>query len=232
MLRDIDGTCTIGWMPTIFVSPRTKSHKGTASRSHHHATDPLHQPTTHMQPFTAFAIKPDRLRFETQEEKEVVVLFLRQHIVMNLPWMLLTIVLAIAPTIVFPKLFELMRINFSLPSGYFFIGTIFWYLATFGFALASFISWFFNIYIVTDERIVDIDFYYLLYKKFSEAELTRIQDISYTSGGIVATIFNFGNVMVETAGEAPNIIFEQVPHPEKVVEAIRALTDQGKGNGV
>lgn len=232
MLRDIDGTCTIGWMPTIFVSPRKKALKGTPPRSNHQPFDPLHQPTTRMQPFTAFAIKPDHLRFETQEEKEVVILFVRQHIIMNLPWVLLTFVLAIAPTIVFPKLFALMRINFPLPSGYFFIGTVFWYLATFGFALANFISWFFNIYIVTNERIVDIDFYYLLYKKFSEAELTRIQDISYTTGGIVAAIFNFGDVMVETAGEAPNIIFERVPYPEKVVETIRALTEHEEGENV
>jgi uncharacterized membrane protein YdbT with pleckstrin-like domain len=103
---------------------------------------------------------------------------------------------------------------------------MFWYLATFGFALASFIGWFFNIYIVTNERIVDIDFLYLLYKKFAEAELAKIQDIHYTSGGIFATIFNYGNVVVETAGEAPNIEFEAIPFPEKVVETIRELTEK------
>lgn len=178
-----------------------------------------------MRPLTAFAVNPKGLRFETQEAEEVVILFLRQHFIVNVPWIAITILLLIAPTVIFPKLFAILSLNFSLPGGYFFIGTMFWYLATFGFALASFIGWFFNIYIVTNERIVDIDFLYLLYKKFSEAELTKIQDISYTSGGILAAIFNYGNVTVETAGEAPNLIFELIPFPERTVETIRALTE-------
>jgi len=180
---------------------------------------------------TAFAVNPTDLRFETQEEAEKVILFLRQHVIVNVPWILITILLIVAPTVIFPRLFHALSLNLALPTSYYVIGTMFWYLATFGFALASFIGWFFNIYIVTNERIVDIDFYYLLYKKFSEAELTKIQDINYTSGGILAAIFNFGNVVVETAGELPNIDFELIPFPEKVVETIRELTEhQEEGN--
>ena len=155
-----------------------------------------------------------------------MILFLRQSFIVNVPWILITIVLAIAPTVIFPRLFHALSVNLTFPTTYYVIGTMFWYLATFGFALESFIGWFFNIYIVTNERIVDIDFLYLLYKKFAEAELSKIQDINYTSGGILATIFNYGNVVVETAGESPNIIFEAIPFPEKVVETIRELTEQ------
>lgn len=179
-----------------------------------------------MNPLTAFAVNPAHVRFETQEDTEKVVLFLRQHFIVNVPWILGTIALIIAPTVIFPILFRALSLNMTFPVTYYVVGTLFWYLATFGFALASFIGWFFNIYIVTNERIVDIDFFYLLYKKFSEAELIRIQDINYTSGGLLAAMFNFGNVVVETAGEAPNINFELIPFPEKVVETIRELTEQ------
>lgn len=178
---------------------------------------------------TAFAVNPTGLRFETQEEEEKVILFLRQHIIVNVPWILITILLVIAPTVIFPLLFRALSLNVAFPASYYVVGTMFWYLATFGFALASFIGWFFNIYIVTNERIIDIDFFYLLYKKFSEAELTKIQDINYTSGGLLAAVFNFGNVVVETAGEAPNIDFELIPFPEKVVETIRELTEHEEG---
>lgn len=178
-----------------------------------------------MGPLTAFAINPKNIRFETQEEEEKVILFVRQHFIVNVPWMVITTLLVIAPTVLFPLLFRALSLNVTLPVSYYVVGTMFWYLATFGFALASFIGWFFNIYIVTNERIVDIDFFYLLYKKFAQAELVKIQDINYTSGGILATIFNYGNVVVETAGEAPNIEFASVPYPEKVVETIRELTE-------
>jgi uncharacterized membrane protein YdbT with pleckstrin-like domain len=185
-----------------------------------------------MHPLTAFAVNPTHLRFETQEDTEKVILFLRQHFIVNVPWILITIILVIAPTVIFPILFRALSLNMTFPTSYYVVGTMFWYLATFGFALSSFIGWFFNIYIVTNERIVDIDFYYLLYKKFAQAELTKIQDIRYTSGGILAAIFNYGNVTVETAGEAPNIDFELVPHPERVVETIRELTEHEKGEPV
>ncbi len=182
-----------------------------------------------MGPLTAFAEHPDGVKFETQEAKEEVVLFLRQHFIVNVPWIFFTIVLLIAPTVIFPALVQALRLNFTVPTGYIVVATMFWYLATFGFALASFIGWFFNIYIVTDDRIVDIDFFYLLYKQFSEADLTKIQDISYTSGGIFATVFNYGNVAIQTAGEMPNLEFISVPSPEKVVATIRSLVEKKEG---
>lgn len=220
-------------MPTLYVSPTKQvTPKTTVQKTGKKQFVASNEPPTPMRPLTAFAVNPQGLRFETQEEQEVVILFLRQHFIVNVPWILLTIVLLIAPTVIFPKLFSILSINFSLPTGYFLIGTMFWYLATFGFALASFIGWFFNIYIVTNERVVDIDFFYLLYKKFSEAELAKIQDISYTSGGILAAIFNYGNVTIETAGEAPNLIFELIPFPERTVETIRALTENEEAEPV
>lgn len=185
-----------------------------------------------MSPLTAFAVNPDGVRFETQEAQEVVILFLRQHIIVNLGWVLLAVLLILVPTLLFPFLVNVLGLSLSVPVGYVIVGTLFWYLGTFGFILAKFLGWYFNIYIVTDERVVDIDFYYLLYKRFSQAELNKIQDISYASGGIFATFFNYGNVTIETAGEMPNLEFDKVPYPEKVVETVRNLTEQIKNNNL
>jgi len=216
-------------VPTIFVPPKKSGSLQSAGfkiKTKHFS--PSAQPPTVMHPLTAFAVNPTDLRFETQEDAEKVILFVRQHFIVNVPWILITILLLIAPTVIFPRLFHALSLNMTFPASYYVVGTLFWYLATCGFTLASFIGWFFDIYIVTDERIIDIDFYYLLYKKFAEAELTKIQDIRYTSSGILAAIFNFGNVTVETAGEAPDIIFEAIPFPEKIVETIRELTEKGE----
>ncbi|MBI3576515.1 hypothetical protein HY086_00560 [Candidatus Gottesmanbacteria bacterium] len=174
-------------------------------------------------PLTCFAINPTGVRFETQQDDEAVVLFLRQHPIVNLPWILLSIVLLIGPTVALPFFLKFANLPVRLPPQYMLIATLLWYLATFGFIFGNFLRWFFNIYIVTDRRIVDIDFYYLLFKRFSEAEVSKIQDISFTVGGIAATVFDYGNVLIETAGELPNLKFEAVPHPEKVVETIRSL---------
>lgn len=188
---------------------------------------PVQKTKTNMKALAYFAVNPDGVRFETQEEKEDVVLFLRQHPIVNVPWIIGAIVMLIAPTVLFPFIFSFLPIAGALPVGYMIVGTVFWYVATFGFILGNFLYWFFNIYIVTNERVVDIDFLYLLYKRFSQAELTKIQDLSYASGGILATVFDYGNVIIETAGEAPNLEFGKVPHPQKVVETIRSVAGLG-----
>jgi uncharacterized membrane protein YdbT with pleckstrin-like domain len=209
-------------VPTIFESSaKNKTVKSKQNVKVSHAS---------MGPLTSFAMRPNGVRFETQEEQEEVVLFLRQHFIVNIPWMFLAIILAIAPTILFPLLLHVLPLTIDVPGGYIFVGTVFWYVATFGYMLSKFLGWFINIYIVTNERVVDIDFYYLLSKHFSQAELNKIQDISYSSGGIFAAIFNYGDVTIETAGESPNLVFEMVPHPEQVVEAIRNLREGKPGS--
>lgn len=202
-------------MPTIFES----EVQAVRSKQSKKAVTPLG-------PLTCFAVNPDGVRFETQEPEESVILFLRQHLIVNLGWVLIALLLLFAPVLVFPRLLDVINESFLVPRGYVLIGTLLWYLGTFGFILAKFLGWFFNIYIVTNERVIDIDFFYLLYKRFSQAELNKIQDISYDSGGVFATFFNYGNVTIETAGEAPNLEFDKVPFPEKVVETIRGLTEK------
>ncbi len=212
-------------MPTLFDSATNANPAPAVPKPSANTSPALSSEHTPMTPLTSFAVHPDSVRFETQEEKETVVLFLRQHFIVNVPWILIAFLIAIAPTVIFPIVIHILPVSFSIPVGYIVVGTALWYVATFGFVLAKFLGWFFNIYIVTNERVIDIDFFYLLYKKFSEAELNKIQDISFTSGGIFAAIFNYGNVKIETAGEAPNLEFEMIPYPERVVETIRSLTE-------
>ena len=214
-------------VPTIFEAPTSATTKKSTA-----PVNPMPKILHQVKPLTTFCLNPEGVRFETQEAEEEVILFLRQHIIVNVPWLILAIILLLAPTFIFPFAFGIFKLQFVVPAGYIIVGTLFWYLMTFGFVLANFIGWFFNIYIVTNERVVDIDFLYLLYKQFSEAELTKIQDISYTTGGIVATVFNYGNVSIETAGEAPNLEFEKVPHPEQIVQTIRTLVEGTEGGTV
>jgi hypothetical protein len=173
--------------------------------------------------FTSYCYTPEGVHLENPKQNEKVILFLRQHIIFTAPWILGTIVMAIAPTIIFPVLFIFLKLPFTIPLGYITVGIAFWYIATFGFFLANFLLWSFNIFIVTNKRAIDIDFLYLLYKESSESELDKIQDISYVSKGILSTFFTFGNVLLQTASEIPNLEFERVPNPEKVTKIISDL---------
>lgn len=183
-----------------------------------------------MHPLTSFAVSPPDIKFETQEEAEEVILFMRQHFIVNFGWIVLVFTLILAPSVLLPVFINLLPSPLVIPPNYLFVGTVFWYVVTFGFALAKFLGWYFNIYIVTNERVVDIDFVNLLYKQFSEARLDKIQDVSYTTGGIFATVFNYGDVHIQTAAEVPEFEFLAVPFPERVVQTIGELAKEKGGS--
>ena len=84
-------------------------------------------------------------------------------------------------------------------------------------------TWYFNVNIVTDERIIDIDFYHLIYKDVTEAKIDKVQDVNYKTVGVLRTIFNMGDVLIQTASEIPNIDFTAIPKPDKVVKVLQDL---------
>ncbi|MBI4034952.1 MAG: PH domain-containing protein [Candidatus Chisholmbacteria bacterium] len=170
-------------------------------------------------PLAAFVVRPKRIKFETQEAEEYVLLLLRRHFITNVPWIMVTVVMVVAPTIaarLFPIL-TLAPVNFQI------VAALMWYLLTIGLVMENFLSWYFNVYLVTDERIVDIDFYSLIYKEVSDTKLERIQDVTVVQGGVIRALFNFGTVNIQTAGERREFDFEDVPRPQLVAKFLNEM---------
>ena len=105
-----------------------------------------------------------------------------------------------------------------------------WYLFIMVYAMENFLDWYFNVYFVTTSRILDVDFYNLIDKRVSDAELDKIQDVSYTSFGVWRMLFGYGDVFVQTAAEVSEFDFLAVPNPERVVKIIDDLTPNTKSN--
>jgi hypothetical protein len=170
---------------------------------------------------SSYCFYPDNVKFVNADPKEIIILILRKHPVTNIPWLLASIVLLIAPSfvIVLPFLDQ-------LPSGYEITLILCWYLITFAFMLENFLHWFFNVDLITDERILDLNFLSLMYREITEAHLDQIQEVTVKPAGGILSFFNFGNVVIQTAAEVPRIIFESVPNPEKVAKILRELNIQ------
>lgn len=168
--------------------------------------------------FTAFAHSPGNISFENQEKNERVELFLRQHIITNVPWALAAVLMLLAPFLL--RFFPFLGF---MPGSFQLIIVISWYLLTAAFILENLLSWFFNIYIVTDRRIVDVDFHNLIYREVSDANLERVQDVTVKMGGATRAVFNYGDIFIQTAGAAPNFDFLAVPRPDEVARILQEL---------
>lgn len=225
-------------MPEVFANKRTKS------------TPPAKQPVLPDNPATemvdavtklvqsgmqrsvwhSLTALPKGVNFEAQNDDENVVLFMRAHPVTNLPWMFAAIVILFIPMIwtVYPLLTGLsIALRMAITTA--------WYFGLAFFIFQKVVSWFYNVYIVSDERVIDVDFYGLLYKNVKTAPISRLEDVSYTQKGILSSFFDYGNVVVETASEQRSdsggegsgmFIFENVPSPNDVVKVISELMEK------
>jgi hypothetical protein len=169
-------------------------------------------------PFAALLFKPQKVQFETQEKKEEIILLMRRHWLTNVPWIIGSILM-----VFLPLLFREFPPFLALPSRFQSMTVFLWYLLIFGFILENFLTWAYNVYIVTDERVVDIDFYSPVYKEISHCKIDRIEDVTYRMGGVTKTLFNFGDVLIQTAAERPVFEFRDVAHPALVVKKINDL---------
>jgi len=169
-------------------------------------------------PFSAYIYHPDRVKFMNRDPKEKVILLLRKHPITNLGWIVLTFLMVIAPA--FVSVFDFFEL---LPGGYQVIFVLIWYLITAAFAFEEFLSWFFHVNIITDERIIEVDFVNLFYREITDANIDQIQDVTVEVGGGIRTMFHFGDLVIQTAAEIPKIDFDAIPNPDKVARILREL---------
>lgn len=176
----------------------------------------------------SLCIYPDDIDFETRESDEKIIIMLRKHIVTNFKWVIFTIILLFIPTL--GKIFGVFS---ALPLGYGFVIPLAWYLVTSAYALENFLDWYFDVYFVTNMRIVEVSFTNLINKHVSGAIVDKVQDVTYTTSGVFRTLFNFGDVIIQTAAEIPEFDFFAVPSPErvaKIIDDLKLKTNKGKEN--
>ncbi len=111
----------------------------------------------------------------------------------------------------------------SLPQTYQLAGLIINYLLVLVIVFEGFLNWYFNATLVTNEKVLDIDFSNLLYKGVDLAPLVKIEETDSVTAGVLGTLFNFGNVKVQTAGATVAIEMHNIPHPAQVADMILDL---------
>lgn len=164
----------------------------------------------------SYLLHPD-IHFTSQHENEKVVLVVRKHPITQLPWiingvvlfMLLIMINTILPSVM--TLTQIIAIN------------IFGIVFIFSYVWINFLLWYFTVGVVTNERIIDLDFYNLIYKEFSATTINKVADLTTKIGGFLESLLNFGDVYVKTEGFDQNIEFEKIPKPSEVVKIMNVL---------
>lgn len=172
---------------------------------------------------STFVRHPYGITIAEQHEGEHILLFIRRDFIANIPWITLAILLCFVPFFV-PTFFQIIHISLGfIPLHVLFLLVIFYYILLAGFVFSNFITWFYDIGIVTEERAIDIDFYNISYVSVATARAQDLKDVRYAQKGIFESLFDYGdvNMVVEASGEL--LTFENTPRPAEVVNILSAL---------
>jgi len=103
-----------------------------------------------------------------------------------------------------------------------------YYLFVWLFFFFTFIDYYLDVWIITDERIIDVRQEGFFARIISEQRLYRIQDVTSEVQGFFSTIFKYGNIYVQTAGSKQRFFFSEIPHPNRVRDELIKLAERSK----
>lgn len=77
-----------------------------------------------------------------------------------------------------------------------------------------------NVVLLTTEKVAQILYKNLFDRKVSQLNISDVQDVTVSQTGIFARAFNYGTLVIETAGEQQNYTFTYAPMPHECAKQI------------
>ena len=94
----------------------------------------------------------------------------------------------------------------------------------------SWISWNFSVFIVTDQRFLQITQKGLFHKSVVDVGLSQIQMVNYEVNGMQESLLGFGTIMMQTY--MGDLVIHDIHHPAKTQKKlIHILRDKGNLSG-
>ena len=84
----------------------------------------------------------------------------------------------------------------------------------------QYLNWRDDYFVLTTQRVVHIERVWPLAMDSEESPLDNIQDVYEVRYGLTANILNFGNLVLQTAGETVDIDMDNIPNPSHLRELI------------
>lgn len=164
--------------------------------------------------------------FPGQETGEKVFLFIRKYWLTLLGEIFLGLFLALLPMAILVALSASGTEVLTGAGRNFTVITLsIYYLSLVTWAFIQWLKYYLDVAMVTNERLVDVDQKALFKRSIAELNLSAVQDVTGRRTGPLETLFDFGDVVIQTAGERTNFLFHAIPHPHQVAQTIIDLQE-------
>lgn len=176
-----------------------------------------------------FIRRPTHTDYQGRDADETIEILLRKSLYTLLPKSLMTFFLFTIPLFLIPFLAKATIYKVPVFDGSsLFVLTLFFYLFAFGFVFETFLDWFFEVFLVTNKKVVDIG---EGCRSISETPLVNVQDINSKINGNIGQILNIGSIFIQTAGKTTEFEIDMIDNPSVVRDAISDLVIKEKTHG-
>ena len=175
--------------------------------------------TPHPDKYPSSGVKSHHKYFADQfDDEEVLFVFHKHPIVMRkgLVFGMMGPLVGIIPA----------AINPNLGFGFFFGGLAAGFLLGLLIFAPSWIGWHFSVFIVTDQRFIQITQKGLFHRAVADLGLSQIQSVNYEVSGLQETLLGFGTMKMQTY--VGDLVIHDVHHPAKIQKKLlHILRDEG-----
>lgn len=166
---------------------------------------------------------PKNATFATQNPDENVVMVVRKHIFRNISWVINALLAFFLPLIMV-SLVTSWDMNYndgqflnsdilrSVNAGMLTAILLFYYGFVATYIYFSYIHWFYDVFIITNNRYISIDFDILNGRTIVDLPLSDIIDVSEKVLGFLPAMIGYGNIEFKTLSEK-FIVLDNIPYP-------------------
>ncbi|KKP89106.1 MAG: hypothetical protein UR93_C0002G0008 [Berkelbacteria bacterium GW2011_GWA2_35_9] len=162
--------------------------------------------------------------FENIAYDESIIIKSRRHILSILPSIIVFVILSILPIIIVIIAFSLEIPIFKYPNiNILLLSASCYYMIYLLVFTSELISYYYDLLLVTKNNVISIDQSGMFSRKILLFNLEQIEDINAHVTGFIPTFFNFGNIIIQTAGTKELTIIKGMPNPQKIASKIMEL---------
>lgn len=163
-------------------------------------------------------VKKQKYFADQFDDEEVLMVFRKHPVVMRkgLVLALMGPLIGVIPAAIKP----------TLGFGWFFGGLAAGFVLGVLLFVPGWIAWYYSVFIVTDQRFIQITQKGLFHRAVVDIGLNQIQMVNYEIAGLQETLLGFGTIMVQTF--MGDLVIHDVHHPAKIQKRmLHILRDQG-----
>lgn len=161
--------------------------------------------------------------FEDQfDDEEVLYVFRKHPIVMRKGIVLWAIGMVVGPLYILALTYIYANNPEKFPTmTTFFVALIGSFVLSLILLAPSYISWYFSVYIITDQRFITITQKGLFHRGVADVGLHQIQSVNYAVAGLQETLLGFGTIDMQTY--VGDVKIKDLHHPAKIQKRIAGI---------